>query len=524
VKAEPSALHTVVVGTGYSLAALIASRFLAVISSIVVARLLGRTNLGMVAIVNNVLNLAALFATVGIPVALTRLVAHYAANDRRRVGAVLATTLGILLPFLLLLGTVLFAGAGWLADRVYHDAALAPLLRIAAGTLVVGALGSAGVGQALLQGFKEIRTISLVNIATSALGVPVIIGLTATLHLTGNVLAQLVLVLVGLTLVVAAILLRQARAPALTSPDAECTQYSPSPNSHGWSVYGPFRFERPLAREVLNIAIPSFLSGFVMTPALWFTTTHLSQMRGFGEVGLFNICFTVFQMIMFLPTAVGMPLVPLIAEAGTAEGERVRRLVQSALNGTGLLTFLLAATVSAFAQPLVRILYGAGYSGAAGAMTILAGAAFFNGLIFVFGHYFAGTGKMWIGMVFNFIWFAVLIGSSVPTVGPLGVTGLALCFWVAYFVMTVGILIYAHKAVGIAVRYAVVLCLLSVLATGLSFVALQQMHGFGLWASRIGIVTVSSALGYLLLPTKTDWLRGITELRQLAARRMKARD
>jgi O-antigen/teichoic acid export membrane protein len=520
VKSESAAFNAVVTGTGYSLAALVAARFLAVISSIVVARLLGRTNLGMVAIVNNVLSLTALFATVGIPVALTRFVAHYATNDRRRVGAVLATTLGLLLPFLLLLGTLLFASSGWLANRVYHNDALAPLLRIAAGTLVVGALGSGGIGQAFLQGLKEIRTLSLVNIVTSAAGVPVIIGLTATLHLTGNVLAQMVLALIGLTLVVAAVLRLQASGPTAVRADTTCPEPSLSPAAAGWSAYGPFRFEGPLARKMLNIAVPSFLSGLVMTPALWFTTTRLSQVRGFGEVGLFNICFAVFQMILFIPTAVGMPLVPLIAESGTAGSERVHRLVQSALNGTGLLTFVLAVAVGAFAQPMIRVLYGAGYSGAAGAMTVLAGAAFLSSLSFVFGHYFAGTGKMWVGMAFNFVWFALLIGSSLVGIGRLGVTGLALCFLGAYLVMTIAILIYARVAVGVSTRYTVMLCSVSVLATGLSFAALQRLHGPGQWASRVGIVAVSAALGYWLLPAKTDWRRGVSELRRLVLRRM----
>jgi O-antigen/teichoic acid export membrane protein len=519
LRTESSTFHTVVTGTGYSLIALVTARLLAVISSIVVARLLGRTNLGVVAIVNNVLSLAALFATVGIPVALTRLVAHYAASDRRRVGAVLTTTMGLLLPFLLLLGALLFSGAGWLAGHVYHDAALAPLLRIAAGTLVVGALGSAGIGQALLQGFKEIRTLSVINIATSALGVPVIIGLTATRRLTGNVAAQLVLALLGLALVAAAILRRQA--PAVAPPVNDPGRAGPSASAAaGWSAYGPFRFERALAREILNIAVPSFLSGFVMTPALWFTTTRLSQLRGFGEVGLFNICFAVFQMILFVPMAVGMPLIPLIAESDAGGSERTRRLVQSALDGAGLLTFVLAVALGTFAQPLIHVLYGAGYSGAAGAMTVLAGAAFLSSVSYVFGHYFAGTGKMWVGMAFNLGWFAVLIGSSFPGIGRLGVTGLTLGFWCAYCLMTAGLLVYARRVIGIAVRYAAVLCSVSALATALGFLALYRFHGAVLWISRVGIVAASAILGYWLLPAKGDLIRGLAHVRGLVVARL----
>jgi O-antigen/teichoic acid export membrane protein len=271
---------------------------------------------------------------------------------------------------------------------------------------------------------------------------------------------------------------------------------------------------------MLNIAVPSFLSGFVMTPALWFTTTRLSQVRGFGEVGLFNICFAVFQMILFIPMAVGMPLVPLIAESDAGGSERTRRLVQSALDGAGLLTFVLAVALGTFAQPLIHVLYGAGYSGAAGAMTVLAGAAFFSSLGYIFGHYFAGTGKMWVGMAFNLGWFAVLIGSSFPGIGRLGVTGLTLSFWCAYCLMTAGLLLYARRAVGIAVRYAAVLCSVSALATALGFLALYRFHGAVLWLSRFGIVVTSTILGYWLLPAKSDLVRGLAHVRGLVAARL----
>jgi O-antigen/teichoic acid export membrane protein len=504
--------HTVVAGTAYSFVSLVTVSVLGIASSIAVARLLGKTNLGLVATVSYVMNLLSLFALVGIPTAATKHVAEYASSEPTKVGAVMGTSMGLILPPLILLCALLFGMAPRIAVGLYHEPALTPLLRIAAGALLVTVLGTNGFGQALLQGLKEIRAISLINIATNAVGLPITVGLTILFHVTGTIVALLIVALLGAGLVLATITNRLLRPAPVRIPTPYSLLTTHSPDAVG-AGFGPFRFERRLVRGLLNIAVPAFLAGLVMTPALWFTTTRLSQLRGFGEVGLFNICFAAFQMILFVPMAVGMPLIPLIAESGTAGTEKTRRLMQSAIDGVGFVTCVLAAGLSLFAHPLIRLLYGAGYTDATPAMTLIAGAAFLSSLGYVLGHYFAGTGKMWTGMGFNLVWFGTMIGLSFLFIGRLGAAGLALDFLLSYLVMTIGILIYARRVICLQVRYPAILCVLSVGVAAASLVVFRQLHGTALWAYRMGTLLAAAALGYWWLPAKADFRRGVAYVR-----------
>lgn len=528
MKPGTTTFHTVVTGTAYSLVSLVTVRILTVASSIVVARLLGKTNLGMVATVNYIMNLLSLFAAVGIPTAVTKYIAEHATSEPRKIGAVMGTALALILPPLVLLCALLFGMAPRIAVGMYHEPALTPLLRIAAVALLVTVLGTNGFGQALLQGLKEIRAISLINIATSAVGLPVFVGLTILFHVTGNIVALLAVALLGAGLILATLVNRLHRPvdaaagfPSEVAPAQPGVE--PAVGTAAGTGFGPFRFERRLVRGLLNIAVPAFLAGLVMTPALWFTTTRLSQLRGFGEVGLFNICFAAFQMILFVPMAVGMPLIPLIAESGTPGSENARRLMQSAIDGVGFVTCILAAGLSVFAQPLISLLYGTGYTDATPAMTLIAAAAFLSSLGYVLGHYFAGTGKMWTGMGFNLVWFGAMIGLSYPTIERLGAAGLALDFLLSYLVMTIGILIYARRVVRLQVRYPAVLCVISVAVAASSLVVIPQLHGPALWAYRVGTLLAAAALGYWWLPAKADLRRSAAYVRVGVRERLRSR-
>jgi O-antigen/teichoic acid export membrane protein len=246
---------------------------------------------------------------------------------------------------------------------------------------------------------------------------------------------------------------------------------------------------------------------------LWYTTTRLSQLRGFGEVGLFNICFATFQMVLFVPMAVGMPLIPLITESWATDPQATRKLMQSAIDGVGFVTCVLAAALSSFAHPLILALYGANYADATSAMTLMSAAAFLSGLGLVLGHYFAGTGKMWTGMGFNLVWFGAMIGLSFLTIGRLGAAGLALDFLLSYLVMTIGILIYARRVICLHVRYPAILSVLSVGTAVSSQIFVRQLHGPTLWALRTAILVVVAAVGYWLLPAKTELRRALEFIR-----------
>ena len=471
--------RTVVAGTTYSLVSMVTIRVLGVATSIVVARLLGKANLGMLSIVNYITGLASLFVTLGVPVALTRYVARYAVEDRTRLRSVVGTALVTMLVPLFVLCVGLVLSADLIATGIYHRLELAPLIRLGAGVLLLGALGTAGFGQALLQGLQEIKRISIINIIVGVVSLPVLIAATKFGRLPGQLFGQVVMAGLGLILVMNA--LRQAHPG-----------------------FGTLRFDRSFWPVLMYLAVPAFLSGLVMTPAQLLTTSRLFLAKGPADVGLFNISYGLFMLVLFIPNAVAMPLVPMIAESWPANPERLRQLTRTALELVAFVSLLLAAGVGIFARPLIHLLYGPTFLDATPAMILMSGAVFFTTIGTIIGCYFAGTGKMWTGMAFNLGWFVVLLGAAFGFIVPWGAAGLAAAFWLAYGLMTLGMVIYARAAVGVPVRYLVVLCLSSSAVTAISLGLLRRLPALPFAGAGIALFALVALLAYWLLPSKNE--------------------
>ena len=489
-----SGFDFVVKGTTYSLAALMVVRALSIVGSILVARILGRTNLGMLSIVNNITGLAVFFATLGVPTALTKFVAQAAGTDRARLPSIVGTALIAMLIPLLLLSAGLFAAAGPIARGIYHDSGLTPLIRIAAFVLFFNCLGTGAFGQSLLQGLKEVKRVSLINIVASAVNLPVVIALTAIFHLPGALVTQLLVALLGFLLILLGV------------------------RKVGLTLSG-FRFDAKFLPALMNMAFPAFLSGLVMTPALLITTTRLQNARTFGDVGLFNICLGLFQMILFLPVAVGMPLVPMIAESNVVDPAQMKRRLRIVTELTAFAALVLSTAFGVFARPAIFALYGRGYLDAAPAMTVMASAVFFTSMGTIIGHYFTGTGKMWTGMAFNLLWLVLLIPLAWYLIPARGVVGLAYAFEISYGIMTFGMLIYFSRAIGLPARY---LYLLSGIALAGSFVSrklLSSLQGLEYAAAGMATFAVVVIAGFLLLPSKQELRGTLVSLREWFLRR-----
>ena len=68
-------------GTAYSLSAIVVSKIAYAVNSVVVSRMLGSENLGVLVILWNVLALAGIFATCGMPAAVVKLTAERGLSD-----------------------------------------------------------------------------------------------------------------------------------------------------------------------------------------------------------------------------------------------------------------------------------------------------------------------------------------------------------------------------------------------------------------------------------------------------------
>jgi len=125
---------------------------------IVVARAIGAAGYGLYDLGVTASLVLAGVAVLGLPSAIVHFLPVAASNrDEDRIWGMLQVSVALGGAFGLVLALVTFLTAGWAAEHLFHEPALAPMLRIASASIPLVALGR--ILQATAQGFKEMRYI-----------------------------------------------------------------------------------------------------------------------------------------------------------------------------------------------------------------------------------------------------------------------------------------------------------------------------------------------------------------------------
>ena len=139
-------------GAFWSLAGTIISRGLNLLSSVIVARFLGKIGFGELGMLQSTVGMFGVFAGLGLGMTATKYVAEFREKDKPKTGRIIA--LSSLVAFITggLTTFVLLIIAPWLATKTLSASHLAHPLRIAAGLLFFGAINGAQTGA--LAGFE----------------------------------------------------------------------------------------------------------------------------------------------------------------------------------------------------------------------------------------------------------------------------------------------------------------------------------------------------------------------------------
>jgi O-antigen/teichoic acid export membrane protein len=184
-------------------------------------------------------------------------------------------------------------------------------------------------------------------------------------------------------------------------------------------------------------AVPALLAGLLYGPVTWAAATILAhQPGGYGELGIFNAANQWRTLIMFVPSAVGMALLPVLSSLH-AEGDipRAVRALKAHLYFSALTGFACALPL-ALGSYWIMATYGRDFRGGWPALVFLAVAAVLQAMNNVVGQALASFNRMWIGFVLNALWAAELLGGTF-LLRTHGARGLALAYCLAYALHTI---------------------------------------------------------------------------------------
>jgi O-antigen/teichoic acid export membrane protein len=342
---------------GWLVANQVVAAGVAFVISVLVARALGPSGKGTVTVAQTIAGLAGIILAVGLPGAAGYLAAKGRVDGRTesRVAwsvSLLATgvTLAVAIPLQSRLTDVFFTSDSsaylWLAIL-----AIAPTIaaQVLAGFLL-------GVGRA--------RAMTLVSMGTGLANLAGIVALDAAGHLTPRTFLVLWLTLLFAGALIQTVML--LRMPA-----------SPKPSS----VIGTLR-------AGARFGAASWASSGLHLLALRIDILLLGAIAGAAAVGVYSIGVTVAEVGWFVPNALYGVLFPKTA----AEGIGSKDLVAQTARTVWPVVLVVGLCLVGVAELLVLPLYGSGFVGAVGVVTILVPGMTTGAVSTVLSAYLAGTG------------------------------------------------------------------------------------------------------------------------------------
>jgi O-antigen/teichoic acid export membrane protein len=420
--AESPIVYRLARGAFWSLFGGVASRALTLVSSIVVARLLGKEGYGEVGMVQSTIGLFGVFAGFGLGSTATKYIAEYRVKDPEKAGRILNLTLVISLISGGIMAIACLVMSPWLAEKTLNRSDLASVLAAGSLLLFISTLG--GVQSAALSGFESFRAIARISIWQGAAAPLVAIPCVWFYGVQGAIASFTINAAIGLILCTIAL-------------RSECKDF-----------HIPQKFDTSFWSERVTLwkfALPSMFSALMVVPTTWISNTILvNQHGGYGELGLFNAANQWRMLVIFLPGLLTSAMLPVLSEThGREDKSDFIRTVTLNLKVTWVIALPLTVFAVTLNKPLA-MLFGKQFLGAEKMISYLMIACFLNIVNGAVGSALVGSGRMWTGTIMNLGWSIVLIISSILLIPNIGGLGLAAAYFIAYLFHTIWVMLYVE--------------------------------------------------------------------------------
>lgn len=405
-------------GTFWSLIGITISQSLMLVSTILMARILGKTGYGELGMIKSTVGMFGVFAGFGLGLTATKHVAEFRKSDPERAGRILGLSGLVALVTGGLMTLVLVIFAPWLASHTINAPHLAGVLRISAVMLFISALNGAQTGA--LSGFEAFKTIARINLLAGIISFPMLVcgtyfgGLTgAVWALAGNS---------GINWLLSHLAIRkEANRCGIRLTFGDCGRDLPI---------------------LWKFTLPAVLASALHGPIGWISNALLAnQPRGYGELGIFSIANQWQAVILFVPAAVSQITLPMLSNLNTPkEQSKYIRVLRYNLLISGTITIAVSLPVIVFSK-FIMGMYGNGFEEGWFVLILLTCTAVLIMLTGIVGRVLASKDMMWIGFFLNGLWATSLIGLSWLMV-RYGARGIATAYLISYVFHLINTLLF----------------------------------------------------------------------------------
>jgi O-antigen/teichoic acid export membrane protein len=399
-------------GSFWALSGSVLSKGLLLISSIVIARILGKLQYGELGIIQSTINMFAAFASFGLGMTATKYIAELRDNNPEKAGSIIATSnlfagiIGFIFTAVFLLFTPV------IADNLISAPGLVNEMRLGSVMLFFIALNGAQTGA--MAGFENFKGIAIINIIVGLFSFPIQIILTLFFGLNGTIIG------LGITYLLQWVLnffiLRST-----------ARKFNIKIRTHKALKDISFLWE---------FSIPAVFGSVIVSITLWYANTILvSKINGFSEMAIFNAASQWQNIVLFIPMAVSQISLPLFSYSKNNKIQFVK-LIRYNLILNLVVSLILAVLFSIFSKIIMQT-YGDSFKEGYPVIIVLTFTAVLISINSVIGQVIAGIGRMWIGFLVNLIWALIFIALAKHFINNgMGAIGLAKSMLFAYLVHT----------------------------------------------------------------------------------------
>ena len=319
------------------------------LSRMAIARFLGANDYGLIALGFAAMSIVATLSLIGMQSGIVRYISFYKGKeDLGRIKGTIISSLKITLPLSLVLTFILFWYANWISIHVFHDANLAPVIRIFSIGIPFFVLTQNLLSATV--GFQEMKyRVYTENILQEPL----------------KLLAIVVFLLLGYGVVGAAWgwVLAIIVMPFLAFYFLEKKLFP---------IFKTKVKAISMDKEILYFSLPLLFAGIAGLVMGWTDTLMLGYFSSSTDVGVYNAALPTAQLIRSIPAAFAVIFFPVVSELYARNKiEDLRRTYSAVTKWMLALIFPAFLLTALFPEQILKILFGTEYIAGATALSII---------------------------------------------------------------------------------------------------------------------------------------------------------
>lgn len=413
-------------GASWSIFGTIISKGLLLLSSVVIARLLGAEVYGEAGIIRSTVNMFTAFAGMGLGLTATKYIAEYKKTDTEKVSKIIALSnaIAFLSGFIFAVLIIIFSKE--IASKI-NAPHLDREIQVGAIMLLFNSLN--GVQAGILAGFEDFKSIAKNNLWAGVISFFVQIIATYIWGLMGAIVGF------GINFLVLWLLNKLSIRRFMKDTG----------KINIW--------DKSLLTEVhilWKFSLPAVLSGIMVGPITWVCNAMLvNQQNGYKEMGLFDIANQWRMTILFIPAALSQIILPMLSSSlenkNQYKGIFYKNLKLNVYISIAITLLVIIMT------PLITGMYGSHFVNLKLPLIIMSVTTTLVAVNSVIGQVIASQGRMWLGFMLNLFWAFVLIASAYLFVdySKMGAIGLSISYLISYVAHTFVQFVVVYKSLDI---------------------------------------------------------------------------